>query len=642
VSSRGRLFARHIAPLLALALYVCDVVPLAGAVLRSSVERAAREARGAWSANEAFVLLLAASHAGGQGRASSQQGAGEFSALDAPSTEVYNPRPHPFTDIEAPAELPRTFLDTRYDPAGVALTWANDELLVEQGSQSANWTYLQGKIDTAATLAGHTRLRLPNGFLSFAPVWRKNTQGQYWLYVEWENLAVAEGTRVTPADMTNAPVFHARGALTFGEGHCMQFDRQANRIRIMGVKCTCVSGQSIYDLLTVEPKESSIEYSNDIAQINEWIILDRILVQGNDAGSGATGQVRNGVRLDAQNSALIDSYVHQIGWAGTESHAVIAFNTPGPLKFVNNFMEGTSCCFFLGGVTPAYGAANGRPSDVEFRRNECTRRLSWCPEDPSYDGQTGRGIKNSLETKNVIRILIEGNIIANTWASAQQGMLCVIKSGEGISDATGQGSEDLTLRYNIAHDGVIAWNFQGIDDLTAINAKRCALYHNLAYNIGTFAGAHRAFFCTHKFDDLYIRFNTVVQNAASDAMLFADPGIGNGGFVGLADNFTFCDNLFGAAYLAMSSGSNHIAAVAEYADTYTFERNVIVESDGFAGLYNGTTQHPANWAAVGFVNLAGGDHRLASGSTFKGDGFDGADPGAHIDDVELATSGVES
>jgi hypothetical protein len=575
-------------------------------------------------------------------------GGGSPSALNAPSTVKFVPRPHPFTDITAPSELPREFLETRYgiDTDGSTLSFTTTVTLTEQGSASANTAALQAEINAASTRPGHSKIRIPSGMSLWDPIIRKNVTGSYWLYIEWASLGVPEGTRVTPATMANAPTFFARGPVE-GAGHCMQFDRAANRVRFVGIKFTAATGVSIYDMVTVEPKESSVEYGTDLANINDWIILDRILVQGNDAGTGTTALVRNGVRLDGRRCALIDSYIHQIGWAGTESHAVIAFNTPGPLKIVNNYMEGTSCCFFVGGVEPAYGVLNGRPSDIEFRRNVCSRRLTWNADHVSWDGQPGRGIKNSFETKNVLRILVEGNIIERSWPSGQQGMIVVVKSGEGNESGpgagAGQGSEDLTIRYNLVRDGTLAWNFQGIDDFSSLHVKRLACYHNLSYGIGNYIGDARAFYFTHHITSLYVRFNTVVQSRAAYPCQMADAGIGTDGFVGLSDNFVFTDNLLGCAYWAMSSGSNHLAGVDEWAEAATrvFERNLLVElSPDFLPFYPASTQLAATFAAVGFQNAAANDYRLAAGSAFKGDGALGADPGCAMDDVELATAGV--
>ena len=50
--------------------------------------------------------------------------------------------------------------------------------------------------------------------------------------------------------------------------------------------------------------------------------------------------------------------------------------------------------------------------------------------------------------------------------------------------------------------------------------------------------------------------------------------------------------------------------------------------------------YPPNLSDVGFVDLAGGNYRLADVSPYKGAGTDGKDVGADIDDVEAATCGA--
>ena len=49
--------------------------------------------------------------------------------------------------------------------------------------------------------------------------------------------------------------------------------------------------------------------------------------------------------------------------------------------------------------------------------------------------------------------------------------------------------------------------------------------------------------------------------------------------------------------------------------------------------------YPANWAAVGFVDLAGGNYRLAPTSAYIAAGTGGSTPGADVDALETALSG---
>jgi len=56
----------------------------------------------------------------------------------------------------------------------------------------------------------------------------------------------------------------------------------------------------------------------------------------------------------------------------------------------------------------------------------------------------------------------------------------------------------------------------------------------------------------------------------------------------------------------------------------------------------GATGGPTDWASVGFVNYAGGNYHLDSGSAWKEWGHEGLDPGADIDVVEWSTATAES
>src|SRR5207244_12594164 len=57
-------------------------------------------------------------------------------------------------------------------------------------------------------------------------------------------------------------------------------------------------------------------------------------------------------------------------------------------------------------------------------------------------------------------------------------------------------------------------------------------------------------------------------------------------------------------------------------------------------VYPADNFFPATLADVGFVDLAGGNYRLAASSPYKGAGTDGKDIGADIDAVDAATAGV--
>src|SRR5438034_10311478 len=102
--------------------------------------------------------------------------------------------------------------------------------------------------------------------------------------------------------------------------------------------------------------------------------------------------------------AIVDSYLSNFHSAGSDSQAAIAWNTPGPLKLVNNYLEAAGENVMFGGAPSA--VAGYVPSDIEIRHNFFDKPLSWRPGDPAYTGVPWV-VKNLLEFKDAQPVLIE-------------------------------------------------------------------------------------------------------------------------------------------------------------------------------------------------------------------------------------------
>src|SRR5205085_5031116 len=133
------------------------------------------------------------------------------------------------------------------------------------------------------------------------------------------------------------------------------------------------------------------------SQVPTDIVFDRCYIHGT-----TTGTLRRGIALNSARTAVIDSYIAECHEVGTDSQAIGGWNGPGPFKIVNNFLEGAAENFMLGGADPSI--ANLVSSDIEFRRNYCSKPLSWCATEPTYAG-VHWSIKNIFELKNAQRVL---------------------------------------------------------------------------------------------------------------------------------------------------------------------------------------------------------------------------------------------
>jgi uncharacterized protein YjdB len=554
-------------------------------------------------------------------------GAATYSPVNQSYVGTYVPEPNP---ADCDVELPRVFLDYT-----VPTVFASTVTLVNSGNATQNTNDLQAQIDAAAARSGNSNIRLPLPFPHNTIRVRKHAFAGSKTVVQAVTLPSAVGTVADTSLMTNSPECQV---IVNGE-FCHNFDAGADNTYFIGLKLTAAAGLSvIYDLIRVEAPNDTI-----LGDIPSGIWYDRCLVRGNDPGTGAAPRnVRNGIRYNGKMGGVVGCVIDQIGLTGTESHAIVSYNTPGPCKFVENRFSATSIGVLIGGARPAAGLVDARPSDYEIRRNHFTRPLSWAVNDGSWDGQASRGIKNQLETKNLVRGFIEGNVIEKNWADGQTGNIVVFKSAVGSSDGVGlgSGSQDITFRHNKIRNSTRYISLHGhSDEQDSFPAKKCLVFNNLAYDIGSYAGQSVApilWLLTQNFDDLYIAHNTTVANITASSMQFAYPNLSS-----KSARFVYRDNINEADYYWGDTGVGTAAIAAWAATGYVWERNVtVMDPANWGGSPGGTNQYDNVRTDIGYEDIAGDDYRLDAASPYKGDGLDGADPGADIDKIDLATSGV--
>ena len=87
------------------------------------------------------------------------------------------------------------------------------------------------------------------------------------------------------------------------------------------------------------------DYGNPPVTLPDSIIFDRCYIHGD-----ATHDVQEGLQGNASNFAVVDSYISDIHMAGTDTQAVAAYYTPGPIKLVNNHLEAAGENVMFGGA----------------------------------------------------------------------------------------------------------------------------------------------------------------------------------------------------------------------------------------------------------------------------------------------------
>ena len=107
-----------------------------------------------------------------------------------------------------------------------------------------------------------------------------------------------------------------------------------------------------------------------LSQVPYALVLDRVYVHGDPV----TGQKR-GIALHSRDTDVINSWVSDCKAVGQEAQAISGFNGPGNYVIENNYLEGATQNFLLGGSDPKI--ANLVTSNVTFRYNHLTKPLAW-------------------------------------------------------------------------------------------------------------------------------------------------------------------------------------------------------------------------------------------------------------------------
>jgi uncharacterized protein YjdB len=379
---------------------------------------------------------------------------------DTPTTPTTTPTTTPsipggtgtLNSIATLAELPRATVSTTYPTAvrqvrvaaGADLQAAinaaqpGDELLLAPG---ATWT---------------GNFTLPNKGTSTA-----------WITIRTDvsDAAIgAQGTRMTP---TRAASANLAKILTYNNWPAIATQLSAHHYRLTGIEVSGTStAQDVNGLILLGDGSSA---QNSLSLVAHDLVIDRVFVHGQ-----VTEAIRRCVSLQSATSAVVDSWISDCHGNNGDTQGIIGWNGPGPYLIRNNHIEGGHQAVFFGGADPAI--TNLSPSDITIIGNHITRPASWIGV-----WQT----KTIIETKNARRMLLEGNVIENVWASAQVGFALLLKSENQNGSAPWSQSTDITVRYNTVKNIGSGVNIAGNPgSFPAVMAARISVYDNYFSNLG--------------------------------------------------------------------------------------------------------------------------------------------------------------
>ena len=499
-----------------------------------------------------------------------------------------------------PAALPRASVNTAYPspirqvrvPAGADLQAAieaaqpGDELLLAPGASYIGNFYLRDKGSSTAWIT--IRTDLSDGAIG------------------------APGTRMTPSRAASA---NLAKILTPNIYSTLTTDLTAHHYRFTGVEIGTTSGVAMNAIVRLGDASSQ----NSLSTTANNLILDRTYIHGQ-----ADGSVRRCILLNSASTAVVDSWVSACHSNDGDSQAIIGWNGPGPFLIQNNYLEGGHEVVMFGGSTTLI--PNVSPSDITLRGNHITRPTSW------------KGVwqvKNLIELKHARRMLIEGNVIENTWQDGQVGYAFVMKSENQNWDTPWTETSDITIRYNrirnVGSGFNIAANPSGAP---AVPASRFVITDNVMENVGTstYTGDGRLFQFLGSVADVVAMHNTMVgaYDGNSATMYF--------GALPSLPRFVAHSNVFahGNSGIKGDLYAEGTATLNVYATGALVTNNAIADG-GTASMYPANNYFPTTLSSIGFVDVNSGNYRLSASSQYLGKGYDGRDIGPDMNQLDALT-----
>jgi hypothetical protein len=568
--------------------------------------------------------------------------------------------PSPTSGFDGPAELPRIYIQTAMSntPAPGSITAVSSGGDFQSALNDANCG------DTIQLQAGATFA----GVFTFPA---KSCDDNHWIIVRTnaEGLLPAENGRISPcyagvSSLPGRPVFScpatnnvlAKLVMPSSSDGPIVFAAGANHYRLIGLEITRAKGIGMVDAL--------LSVVNGGTANN--IILDRVWMHGTAHDETTRGVWLQGTSYVAVvNSFFTDFHCIQITGACTDAQAIaggVGSAPMGPYKISNNFLEASGENILFGGDT-----ATGAPTDIEVSRNYMFKPLTWMKGQPGYVGGANGNpfiVKNFFELKNAQRVLLDGNVMENTWGGFSQvgfailvtpknqagndgSNLCPIcqvtdvtirnssishvgaglQIGNALSDNSGVALEG--QRYSI-HDIVIddidGAKYNGPGEFAQISVSPGApLLKNVAINHVTAFPSHTLFIIGDMVAASGRMKNFVFTNSIVNAG--AAPVWSTGGG---PQNCAFQDDPF-------------TTFTACFADS-TFAANAIISAGSYtAAKWPASNFFPASAEAVEFVNYNGGNggnYQLLPSSPYKGKATDGKDLGADVDAIQSAILGA--
>lgn len=483
-----------------------------------------------------------------------------------------------------------------------------------------------------------------------------NKPGSGWIIISSSHMSLLpkQGNRIEPNSSTGNTLYPTQKdampkiiTTNLSGLPCFKTQNSAHHYRFVGLEITAdINVLNSYGLMFLGDASAN---QNSLDKVPTDFIVDRCYIHGH---SNAT-VMKSGVILNCANSAVIESHISDFHSIGYDTYAIGGTNGPGPFIIRNNYLEAAGENILFGGAAPAI--PNLVPSDIEVRNNYFFKPFSWKVDHPDYAGKHWT-IKNLFELKTGKRVLIDGNIMENSWADLPIGqsgyaILLTVRSENGASPQANV--SDITISNNIIRRAGAGISISGHDSPSAQKSKRIKIANNLfdeingqLYGDGNVAGPNDGIFIKiGDPEEIIISHNTVFQTGA---ITWAYDTISQ---IKITDNIFNCSlsaggyqGIYGPGFAKGGNGPMGKFFKGITDDNKKFHKNVLI--GGPASNYSNyntlsNNYFPASTTEVNFNNFANGkndfhDYALSIISAYKNSATDNTDIGVNFNLLQEA------
>ncbi len=396
--------------------------------------------------------------------------------------------------------------------------------------------------------------------------------------------------------------------VTPNSASALQFTTGANYYRFVGIELFAAPGIYVQDVI-----QAGIGAEPSVDQLPHDIDFDRDYIHA-DAGAGG----KRGIALNGGSTTVENCYISGFWSTWQDTQALAGWNGPGPYTITNNYLEaGTEIIAFGGAIPSIWGVV---PSNILIKGNSFNKPLSWMPGSASYAG-IPVWVKNHIEFKNAQDVTIDSNTFENNWKGAdQRGYFLLFNVRTEFNQLPWAVVNNVKVTNNIFRHSSAGIDITGHDDDGSGSATNFLIQNNVwdDINANTWGSDGRWFQATGGANNITVDHNTVFQT----------------GFIAVFDvgqeyNVNFTNNIVQAGWGVAGNGAGiGTSALNAYDVGGIFSNNVLVGAP--SSQYPLGNFFPSSTDQVGFVNVAGGDYRLAANSPFKNAGTDSKDLGANL------------